>query len=242
MYFYRLFFCAFFVIFFYSCSNSGSSSFRIGIDPSWYAEDFGPQTAYVNAYTEDLLLEISHYSGMQFELVKTNWDDLLDGMRQGKYDALITSLPRFDYYLAKYDFSENFLDLGPVLVVPVNAQKNTLEKLEKDLIGHLTNDKSAQILAKYPDIVIRNYSSIPELLDAVAKGEIGGALLAQIPAVNYVSDLYFDVLEISGAPLTDAGIHLIGPKGGIGAFNKHLSSLRKKKMLEKLREKWALSS
>ena len=72
------------------------------------------------------------------------------------------------------------------------------------------------------------------------RGEIEGALLAQIPALNYVSDLYADVLEISGAPLTDAGIHLVGPKGGINAFNKHLSSLRKKKVLEKLQEKWAL--
>lgn len=239
MYFYRLFFFAFIAIF-YSCSNSSSSSFRIGIDPSWYAEDFGPQTAYVNGYTEDLLLEMSRYSGMQFELVRTNWDDLLDGLRQKKYDALITNLPRYDYHLAKYDFSENFLELGPVLIVPTKAQKNTLEKLDNDLVGIVTNDRSEQILAKYPGIVIRSYPSIPELLDAVAKGEIEGALLGQIPALNYVSDLYADVLEISGAPLTDAGIHLVGPKGGINAFNKHLISLRKKKILEKLQEKWAL--
>lgn len=239
MYFYRLFFFAFIVLF-YSCSNSSSSSFRIGIDPSWYAEDFGPQTAYVNGYTEDLLLEMSRYSGMQFELVRTNWDDLLDGLRQKKYDALITNLPRYDYHLAKYDFSENFLDLGPVLIIPAKTQKTTLEKLDNDLVGIVTNDRSEQILAKYPGIVIRSYPSIPELLDAVTKGEIEGALLGQIPAANYVSDLYADVLEISGAPLTDAGIHLVGPKGGINAFNKHLSSLRKKKVLEKLQEKWAL--
>ena len=81
MHFYRLFFFSL-ILLFQSCSNSGSSSFRIGIDPSWYAEDFGPQTAYVNGYTEDLLLEMSRYSGMQFELVRTSWDDLLDGLRQ----------------------------------------------------------------------------------------------------------------------------------------------------------------
>lgn len=239
MHFYRLFFFALIVLF-YSCSNSSSSSYRIGIDPSWYAEDFGPQTAYVNGYTEDLLLEMSRYSGMQFELVRTNWDNLLDGLRQKKYDAVITNLPRYDSHLAKYDFSENFLELGPVLIVPAKAQKNTLEKLGSDLVGIVTNDRSEQILAKYPGIVIRNYPSIPELLDAVAKGEIEGALLAQIPALNYVSDLYADVLEIAGAPLTDAGIHLVGPKGGINAFNKNLNSLRKKKVLEKLQEKWAL--
>jgi polar amino acid transport system substrate-binding protein len=239
MHFYRLFFFASLFIF-YGCSNFSSSSFRIGIDPSWYAEDFGSQTAYVNGYTEDLLLEMSRYSGMQFELVKTSWDDLLDGLRQKKYDAVITNLPRYDSHLAKYDFSENFLNLGPVLIVPAKAQKNTLEKLGNDLVGIVMNDRSEEVLAKYPGIIVRSYPSIPELLDAVAKGEIEGAVLAQIPALNYVSDLYANVLEISGAPLTDAGIHLVGPKGGINAFNKNLSSLRKKKVLEKLQEKWAL--
>ena len=224
-----------------SCGMSPREVLRVGIDPNWYLANFGAQTSYVNGYTEDLLLEMSMYSGIHFELVRANSDNLLDGINEGKYDAVMTTLPPYEYNLAKYSFSENVLDLGPVLIVPYQAKKNTLEKLENDLIGIIANAPAEQILAEYPTIVIRQYPTIPDLLNAVVARQIDGALLEQIPAVNYISDLYAGVLEIQGKPLTQAGVHLVGPKGRIGGFNSALKSLRKKKVLENLKKKWELA-
>lgn len=238
MHFLRLFLLA---LFFHSCScSSNQSGFRIGCDPDWYPSNFGPQTSYVNGYTEEMLLEMAHFSGMNFELVRANWDSLFDGLRAKKYDAVLTTLPPYEYNRAKYDFSDNFLDLGPVLIVSLNAEKNSLDALGGDLVGIIANDPAELILAQHPTIVIRQYPSIPALLDAVAQGDIHGALLAHIPAVNYVSDLYSGVLHIVGQPLTHQGIHLVGPKGSIDAFNRNLASLRKKSVLEKLQQKWEL--
>ncbi|MBU6383037.1 MAG: transporter substrate-binding domain-containing protein [Verrucomicrobia bacterium] len=225
---------------FCSC-GSNPGGFRIGYDPDWYPSDFGPQTSYVNGYTAEMLLEMAHLSGMRFELVRANGGSLLEGLQAKKYDAVLTTLPPYEYNLAKYDFSENFLDLGPVLIAPLQAEKNSLEKLEGDLVGIITNDPAALILAKHPAIIIRQYPSVPALLDAVAQGEIQGALLAYIPAVNYVSDLYSGILHIVGKPLTHQGIHLVGAKGGLDAFNRNLASLRKKSVLEKLKQKWELA-
>ncbi len=240
MQFFRLFLLALFMGS-CSCGNSFRGGLRIGVDPNWMLSDFGSQTSYVNGYTEDVLLEMSRYSGMSFELIKTSWDNLLDGMREGKYDAVITTLPPYEHHLAKYDFSENWLDLGPVLIIPYNSSKTTLKELDGDLVGILANNPAELILAKNPNIIIRSYPSIPELLDALAKGDIEAALLDQIPAINYVADLYEGVLQISGKPLTNAGVRLVGPKGSIDAFNKHLASLRKKSTLEKLKKKWELA-
>ena len=213
---------------------------RVGIDPNWSDSNFGLQTSYVNGYTEDVLVEMARYSGMEFELIKASWDNLLEGLKQGRYDAVITTLPPYEYNVAKYDFSENLLDLGPILITPVNAEKISLESLEGDLVGIIVNAPTEFILAKHPTIIIRSYASIPDLLDAVAKGEIDGALMDRIPAFNYVTDLYNGVLQIVDKPLTNEGIHLVGRKGEIGAFNKHLISLRKKSTLSKLKKKWDL--
>ena len=222
------------------CTSSSRGALKIGIDPDWYLADFGLQTAYVNGYTEDVLLELSRYSGMQFELIRTNWDNLLDGIRDGKYEAVVSTLPLYEYNLAKYDFSENFLSTGPVLIVPYQSNQTSLEQLEGDLVGVITGDPAELILAKHPTIVIRKFSSIPELLEAVALGDIEGALLDYIPAVNYISDLYVEVLQIAGKPLTNDGIHLIGKKGAINAFNKNLKSILKTKKLQKLQQKWSI--
>src|SRR3990167_6926455 len=154
------------------CSSSSRGGLSIGMDPTWYLAGFGSKTSYINGYTEDLLLEIARYSGMQFELVRAGSDNLLDGMRAGKYDAVLTTLPPYEYNLAKYDFSDNLLSLGPVLIVYHDAQQNSLEKMEGNLVGILTNDPAVFLLEKHPTIVIRQYNSIPELLDALSLGGI----------------------------------------------------------------------
>lgn len=230
-----------------SCSSEGrGGGLRVGIDPNWYPIDFGPQESYVNGFTEDLLLEIARYSGIEFERIPANWDNLYEGMKQKKYEAVISSLPAYEYNQAQYDFSHNLLDLGPVLIVPIAAQHTDLAKMSGELVGVVVGDPAVLQLQKYPDIVIRNYNAIPDLLNAIVSGEIEGALLNSIPAVNYVTDLYAEKLKIASSPLTDTGLRLIAVKGKhshvVNTFNKSLDQLRKKKKLQALLKKWNLGS
>lgn len=232
-------------LFLASCSCSSDiihgRALRIGIDRLWYPIDFGEQNAYVNGFTEDLLNEMSKYSGLEFELVYSNWDALKQGLKQGKYDAILTSIPPHEYNKAKYDFSSNFLDVGPVLIVSVDSKKRDLARLKDAMVGILVNDPAARVLEKHPSIVIRQFQSIPLLLDSVTKGEIDGALLHQILAVQYVSDLYRGVLMISSEPLTDEGLHMMGRPRAVRAFDKSLKSLTRKSTLKNLLKKWELS-
>ena len=243
----RIFLLLFLSILFQSCgcgSGQRHGFLRIGIDSEWYPIDFGPQQAYVNGYTEDLLLEIARYSGIEFEKVEANWDSLLDGLREKKYDAVLTSLPPSPFNTAKYDFSHPFLDLGPVLIIPVDGSHTDLGQMKGELVGLIAGDPASLILQRYPEVIMRNFRSIPDLLNAVASGEIEGALLNKIPAVNYVDDLYAGKLKIVSQPLTDAGIRLIAAKGKsehlLRDFNKSLKSLKKKKKLQSLLKKWNL--
>ncbi|HSX26728.1 MAG TPA: transporter substrate-binding domain-containing protein [Chlamydiales bacterium] len=228
-----------------SCGSNDKSALRIGIDPNWYPINFGPQESYVNGYVEDLLLEIASYSGIQFERIPANWDSLLDGIREKKYDAVISALPPYEFNKAKYEFSDNILDLGPVLIVPVNAQHTDLSKMGGELVGLVNGDPAVLLVQKYGDIVIRNYDSIPELLDALSIGEIEAALLNRVPAVTYISDLYADRLKVASAPLNDAGLHLVAAKGRnphlVSLFNKSIERLHKKKKMDALLKKWQLT-
>ncbi len=224
-----------------SCESGSRRTLRIGVDPQWSPLDFGTQTSYVNGFTEDLLLEMARYSGMQFEVVWTNWDTLLQGLKEEKYDAILSSMPPYEYNKAKYDFSSNFLDLGPVLIVAADSEKKDLSKMNQELVGVIANSPSALILQTNAEIIVRSYSSIPDLLNAVVAGEIQAALLTQIPAVNFIHDLYAGKLKIVGRPLDDSGLHLVGLKGKINPFNKTLDALLKRKTVKDLLKKWNLS-
>jgi polar amino acid transport system substrate-binding protein len=226
-----------------SCGNGSNGAMRIGIDADWYPLNFGPQTSYVNGYTEDLLVEMSRYTGIEFEKIPANWDSLVDGLRERKYDAILTSMPPYVFNTAKYDFSSNYLDLGPVLIVPTNAETTELDKMHGQLVGIIGGDPSVAVLEKHPAIIIRNYSSIPDLLDAVANGAIQAAILDRIPAVNFTNDLYAGRLKIGSGPLTDKGLHLVTLKGHeriITDFDKTIVAFKRKKTLEDLLKKWQL--
>ncbi|MBI3508792.1 MAG: transporter substrate-binding domain-containing protein [Chlamydiia bacterium] len=226
------------------CSGGrGGSAVRLGVDPNWYPLDFGNQAPYINGFAEDFLIEAAHFMGRDFVRIAVNPGDLLEGLHTGKYDAILSSMASYNFNLAKYDFTENFLHLGPVLIQPVNARYQHLSDIHGDLVGTLTNDPAILVLESYPEILLRDYPSIPELLNAVVSGEIGAALLNRIPAVNYVHDLYEGKLKITGEPLTGSGLHLIALKGKqtklIQQFNRTLESMQEKQLPLLLR-KWTL--
>lgn len=241
----RLFLAIGITLFLCGCgSHSGSSRPRIGIDPTWSPLNFGSQTSYVNGFTEELLLEIASHEGLEFERVPANWDDLVSGLNQKKFDAILTSLPPYSFNLAKYDFSQNFLDVGPVFIVGVLSPYKKIDQVNGEAIGIVSGDATWLVLQKFPQVIIQSFPSTPDLLNAVADGEIAGALLGRISAVKYVSDLYQGRLKIVSTPLTGAGLRLVAKKGCqedlIRSFDDNLKFLKKKKRLKALMRKWSL--
>jgi polar amino acid transport system substrate-binding protein len=228
-----------------SCSSGSTrNALRVGVDPQWYPIDLSNQQPYVTGFCAEFLAEVAKYSGLEFEWINRNWDNLAEGLKEGKYEAILSSLEPYDSNRARYDFSNVFLSLGPVLLLPANAKEVELENLGGQLVGILTGDATVLILQKYPDIIVRNFSSIPELLQALVNGDIEAALLNRIPAVNFVRDLYAGKIKIASAPLTDAGLRMITLKGGapykLKQFNNSLEQLEKKKVLSALLKKWQL--
>jgi len=226
------------------CERGAGRAIRIGIDSSWHPLDFGAQTSYVNGFTEEFLLDVALQTGLEFVKIEATRDNLFDGMKQGRYQAVLSSLPPYEFNQAVYDFSHNFLDFGPVLIVPEGAPVTKLEKMGGEHIGVLSGDPAVLLLQKHEGLIIRTYPSVPELLLAVSGGEIEGALLDRVLAGSYVTDLFSGKLKIAGTPLNDAGLHLVALKGKqhslIRQFNKSIAYLMKKKRMQALLKKWQL--
>ena len=236
--------CVLVIFLLHGCGSSHKSPV-IGVDPSWSPQDFGKQGAYVNGFVDDLLKEIATQEGVKFEKMSANAGDLLEGLRRGEYDAILTSLPPYSFNRAKYDFSESFLELGPVLIVLEKSSTRKLSQMGGEMIGTVSGDDAEVILDQYPNILIKPYRSIPDLLNAVVNQEVGGALLGKILAGSYVLDLYRGSLKIVSSPLSDQGLRLIAEKGKqeemVRSFDRSLKALKRKKKLPALLKKWSLS-
>jgi ABC-type amino acid transport substrate-binding protein len=240
-------FCIFILAVLTSCgcgSSARSGSIRVGVDPTWAPLSFDALQPYVNGYTDEVLQEISRFSGLEIEKVETSWDMLLNGLTTGKYDVVLCSLPPYNFNQAKYDFGVNYLELGPVLIIPANANYSNLREMNGELVGVITGDPAVLVVEKFPDVIIRNYTTIQDVLNAVAKGEIEAAVIDRLPASNYVHDLYAGKLKIASAPMSEVGLHAVTLKGHsarfMKAYNHGIEQLKKKKAIESLEKKWSL--
>ena len=241
----RLLLCLLFAL--CGCGDSilGPGTVRVGIDPNWGSIDLYSQQAYVNGYLEDLLLALAKETGLRFERERANSGALLSDLAEKKYDIIISGLFPYPINETRYDFSPPLLGTGLMLLLPLNAPKETrLDRLSDTIIG-VQSKEAAQFLQHYSTLIIRTYPTVPDLLTALARQEIDGALLSRIPAVNYVRDLYATTLEIVGAPLTNTGLRFLSikdtQKKPMNLLRRAINRLERKGVLKTLQEKWQLA-
>jgi polar amino acid transport system substrate-binding protein len=217
---------------------------RIGIDPSWFPQNFQDKQFYVNGFVDELLLEISRHSDVEFQKIGANWDSLFDGLKQQRYDAVLSSLPPYLFNQAKYGFSKNFLDTGFVFVTSTVSDLNDLKNMSGRVVGVLSNNQEWFLMQQYSDVIMRSYSSVPEIFDAMIYNEVEGIVIDRLTAVGFVRGAFAGKLRINGAALTDAGLHVVtlksDPVHAVKLFDQNIRYLIKKKKLQKLLRKWQL--
>lgn len=228
----------------FGCGRSSSSARRIGVDPTWYPLEFGVRNNNVTAFSTELLADIGNIEKISFEKVSVNWNNLMEGLQKGEYEAILSSKTPQIFNSSLFDFSDIYLPLGPVLVVPVQSKINSLDQLNGKKIAVISGSNTALILEKSEGVLIEYYNSIPRALNDILINTIDGALIDILTATAFCSDLYQGELKIATPPLNDEGLRLIAKHQDssdlIKRFNKGLVRMKKDGSYTKLLDKWGL--
>jgi polar amino acid transport system substrate-binding protein len=228
----------------FSCSEHSSKEFKVGVDPTWAPLQFSDRQDNITAFSTELLTEIGKIQKIPFVRVTKNWDDLLQGLKQQEYEAILSSMPPYLFNQKLFNFSEVYLALGPVLVVGIDSPIDSIDHLQGKEIAVISGSSTDLLLQKAPGVLIRYYPSDPLALNDIINGTIEGALIDILTATAYCSDLYQNELKIVTPPLTDEGLRLITLYGKAGnlvkKFNSGLDRLKKDGSYNKLLDKWGL--
>lgn len=226
------------------CGKGKAPVYRIGIDPSWYPIELMGKEASVSAFTSDLLAEISEREHVSFEKMTVSWDNLLWGLREERYDAMLSSLYPYVFNQDTYDFSEMYLNIGPVLITKLDSDVDSIEDITDREIGVAAGQEEALLLAHDPEVIVRRYDSIPDAFQKVAGGELDGALVGALTAASYVRDLYSDKVRIVTSSLTREGLRLVTLSGHdkelVKKFNRAINDLKDDGTYLRLARKWKI--
>jgi ABC-type amino acid transport substrate-binding protein len=241
-----LFICSLF-LFCAACSSPSAekSSYRVARDPSWYPLVVPGLEASLLGFSDDLLNNIAKVESINIELVLSSWDALNFGLMQNRYEAICTSMPMELSNAENFSFSDNYLPLGPVLVVPVSSKNTLLENFLGMEVGILAGSIiETQIVEKFPTLSIHTYSNYSSLLDELVAGKIDAALMPLLTADMYVRDLYSEELKTVGNSLNDDGLKVATLYEEniefIKKFNEGLKKIKENGLYETLLKKWRL--
>ncbi len=229
------------------CSKPPPPSYRIGIDPTFYPLDDMGKGKNILGYTRELLEIIAKDQNLSFELITVSWDVLESGLKEKKYQAILSSLQPLPFNKEIYHFSDLYLATGPVLIMRYGTDLDQENELQgKEIAVQAGSITSIRALEKFPGIIIRTYDSIPSALNDAAAFNIDGAIVGNLGAKSYVQDLYYKKLQIMTPPLDDEGLRLIALIGRdqslFAKFNKSLESMKKSGKYQELLQKWNLAS
>jgi len=201
--------------------------------------------ANVFAFCNELLTEIGKKEGLHFERINRNWDNLSLGLEEGRYDAMLSSMYPYTFEKKKYQFSDLFLNTGPVLIVRTEGKKALMKNLPGKGIAVGSKESEVVVLRHYPEVLTQFYSSIPYALNELINEDVDGVIVDYIPATAFVEDLYQEKVTIATPPLNDAGLRFVALEGKskqlVKKFNSGLDSLRSSGAFEKLLKKWELN-
>lgn len=240
----RIFSCLILLLTLFSCGSNSNGGRKVGVDASWYPLNLDGRTNNVTAFSTELLGQIGKIEKIPFVRVTVNWDTLLEGLKKNEYEAILTSMPPYIFNEKLFDFSDIYLPLGPVLVVPVQSKIDSLDDLDGKEVAVIAGSTSTVILEGAKGVLIRSYDSIPAALNDLAAGNIDGAMIDILSAVAYCNDLFQGQLRIATPPLNDEGLRLV-TKHGIASdlirgFNRGLQRLKKNGDYDAMLKKWGL--
>lgn len=104
-------------------------AFRVGLDPSFPPFEQLGATGKPEGYDVDLARALAAAWGLQAEIVPLGFDSLIDALRAGRVDAVISAMP-FDERLTKdVTYSLPYFESGLRLAAPPQAPLTTLDDL-----------------------------------------------------------------------------------------------------------------
>lgn len=217
----------------------------VGLDPSWFPLGLEGKEAYVLGFVDELLDQISKRSHLDFVRINMSWDNTVDGLKAGKYHAIISAIPKNLETEKMFDFSDALVLTGPRLVVRADSKIKKLEEIKDGYIGCIKFSKEDLIIQMRQNVFPFYYNSTVQILQGVLLSEVDAGLVNGIPAISYVSDLYQDELILSEGPFGEDGIRFITKKNTNEAilkkFDKALEDYKKTKDYQNLLKKWMLN-
>ncbi len=242
----------FIVLYLRGCSSvhiGRKTTYLIGRETSFQVELLGRERNLI-AFTNDLLANIGSENKLRFQWVETNPSYLMQGLDNGSYDFILTTLRPDVVNQELYDFSEPIFNLGPVLIVRQDSQITSLKEMQSMPIGISYGFATNFNAVRSPginvyDLALVYYNNMNRALDDLKNDHIDGVIMKAIQAYAVTKGLHAGRLKVVTPPFNDEGMRIVALKSSsyddfINIINESINKMRQNGAYNAFISKWGL--
>lgn len=212
----------------------------IGTDPTFQPMEYVATDGALMGYDIDLGKGIAEELKTKVEFKKIPWNNLFKALDNKQVDIIMSSVTITDERKQKYDFSDNYLNAGQVIITQKNNMYiNSADTLKGKRIAvqQGTTNEIEALKFTSPELVIR-YPDFVQATQALVNGQVD-AILSDLPGAKGIIAANV-TLKIASDPLTNEyyGIVLRKNDPSLEKINQALSAIRTKGILTDLKQKW----
>lgn len=212
---------------------------RLGTEGAYAPWNFVNDAGEIDGFERELGDELCRRAGLTCEWVKNDWDSIIPNLVAGNYDAIIAGMSITDEREEVIDFTQNYTPPDPSAYAGVDVGVD----LKGGVIAAQTGTIQAGYIAESGATLVE-FATPEETVAAVKNGEADAVLADKsylAPIVAEDSELSFvgDDVPLGGG----VGMGLRETDGELKSkFNDAITGMKNDGSLNKLIEKWEVSS
>ena len=227
-----------------SAQQKQGRTLTVATDATWPPMEMVDTSKNIVGFDIDLMKAIAKEAGVEVVFKNTAWDGIFGGLDAGKYDAIISSVTITDERKKQYDFSEPYINIGQILVVPKTVKNvKTLSDMKGKKVGAQIGTTGAFEVKKASGVELKTYDEVGLAFEDMAAGRINGVVCDEPTAANFALQRaeYKEKFQIVGETFTKESYGIVVKKGNkelLDLLNKGIAAVKSKGIDGQLKKKW----
>jgi polar amino acid transport system substrate-binding protein len=220
-----------------------SRTVTVATDATWPPMEMVDANKQIVGFDVDYLRAVAKEAGFSVVFKNTAWDGIFAGLAAGRYDMIASSVTITDERKKQYDFSDPYINVGQILVVPKTEKVKALADLKGKKAGAQIGTTGAFEVKKVEGVELKTYDEIGLAFEDMAAGRISGVICDEPTAAHYALQRkeYKAKFQIVGQPFTQESYGFVVQKGNkdlVELLNRGIKAAKAKGIDEQLRKKW----
>ncbi|ENH96512.1 amino acid ABC transporter extracellular binding protein [Gracilibacillus halophilus YIM-C55.5] len=213
----------------------------VGTEGTYAPFTFHNEEDELTGYDVEVMREVANRLDLDVEFRETQWDSMLAGLNNERFDVVANQVGIREDRLEKYDFSEPYTYTGAVIVVP--ADNNDITSF-----ADLEGKTSAQSLtSNFEEIATENGAEIvgveglAQSIENIKQGRVDVTVNDRLAVLEYMNEKGDDSIKIATQQDNVSRTAFAFRKGNeelVEAVNGALNEMREDGTLAKISKEW----